>query len=247
MKSIYTYRGNDKMTIFEILQLILTILVIAIIISLMALAIVYYRNKEQESGTAFLENINKNIKKGSEEEFSFVSKSWEEPMNIKETHEEQLINNFQEPMKTNQKDIIFNHYHEEEDFIIEENEDGSIRILKNSKHQDDYQNTPSNNDNIDSAENRLNNSHDDENYIRSQEMDKLDSDEKISQHTPLKSNTSFIKNGNVYDLKIGDNIIFYYNGETYSSKILNIKHENLEVIYRSSKKWISVDNIKKVL
>ena len=52
--------------------------------------------------------------------------------------------------------------------------------------------------------------------------------------------------GKNYVLEVGKDIIFIYNGETYSSQILEIKHENIRVKYRSQEKWISFSDIKKV-
>lgn len=52
--------------------------------------------------------------------------------------------------------------------------------------------------------------------------------------------------GNYYDIKVGDEIIFNYNGESYSSKILEIKHENIRVKYRAQEKWISFSDVKKI-
>jgi len=55
-----------------------------------------------------------------------------------------------------------------------------------------------------------------------------------------------IVGGQAYIIHVGDEIIFNYNGESYSSKIFEIAHENLKVKYRSKEKWIKFSDIKKV-
>lgn len=52
--------------------------------------------------------------------------------------------------------------------------------------------------------------------------------------------------GKPQTIKLGDEIIFNYSGESYSSRILEIKHENIKVKYRAQEKWISFSDIKKV-
>lgn len=51
----------------------------------------------------------------------------------------------------------------------------------------------------------------------------------------------------VYELSLKDNIIFTYNNETYSSYVLEIKHDNVKIKYRSQEKWINFSDIKKIL
>ncbi|MDR2966734.1 MAG: hypothetical protein LBU74_02155 [Methanobacteriaceae archaeon] len=51
----------------------------------------------------------------------------------------------------------------------------------------------------------------------------------------------------VHKLTLKDTIIFTHNNENYSSYILEIKHGNVKVKYRSKEKWISFSDIKKVL
>ncbi|MDR0900277.1 MAG: hypothetical protein LBM26_01315, partial [Methanobrevibacter sp.] len=47
-------------------------------------------------------------------------------------------------------------------------------------------------------------------------------------------------------INVGDEIIFKYNGESYSSQILEIKHQNVRVKYRNQEKWINLTDIKKI-
>jgi hypothetical protein len=49
-----------------------------------------------------------------------------------------------------------------------------------------------------------------------------------------------------YTIREGAEIIFNYGGESYSSKILEIKHENIKVKYRGQEKWINFSDVKKV-
>jgi hypothetical protein len=51
----------------------------------------------------------------------------------------------------------------------------------------------------------------------------------------------------VRELSVKDNIIFTYNDEDYSSYVLEIKHGNVKVKYRSDEKWIKFSDIKKIL
>ena len=48
-------------------------------------------------------------------------------------------------------------------------------------------------------------------------------------------------------LTLKDNIIFTHNNENYSSYVLDMKHGNVKVKYRSQEKWISFSDIKKIL
>lgn len=125
-------------------------------------------------------------------------------------------------------------------------------------------------ENTDNYNNEHNNKYSDEhanNYSKSYESDKNYSD---SNQNEEKSSKSGIDNpygykdddldneglfnmseqifigGNYYNIKVGDEIIFNYNGESYSSKILEIKHENIRVKYRAQEKWISFSDVKKV-
>jgi hypothetical protein len=52
--------------------------------------------------------------------------------------------------------------------------------------------------------------------------------------------------GKAHTIRVGDEIIFNYNRESYSSRILDIKHENIKVKYRSREKWINFSDVKKV-
>ena len=51
----------------------------------------------------------------------------------------------------------------------------------------------------------------------------------------------------IYDLTEKDTVIFSHNNENYSSYVLDIKHGNVKVKYRSQEKWIKFSQIKKIL
>jgi hypothetical protein len=70
--------------------------------------------------------------------------------------------------------------------------------------------------------------------------------EPLNYKEVLDVSEQVIVGGNPCSIKVGDDIIFNYNGENYSSTILEIKHENIRVKYRSQEKWISFSDIKKV-
>jgi len=53
-------------------------------------------------------------------------------------------------------------------------------------------------------------------------------------------------NGTLYELKVGQTVMFNHNNETYSSRILRLKPGYVGVKYRSKKVWIKATNIKKI-
>ena len=53
-------------------------------------------------------------------------------------------------------------------------------------------------------------------------------------------------NGTLYELKVGQTVMFNHNSETYSSRILRLKPGHVGVKYRSKKVWIKATNIKKI-
>lgn len=95
-----------------------------------------------------------------------------------------------------------------------------------------------------------------ENYNENRDLDrhsdKVSKDYDSYEEEPLSNPGVFdmgeqaIVGGKSYTIKVGNDIIFNYNGETYSSRILEIKHENIRVKYRAQEKWISFSDIKKV-
>ena len=54
-------------------------------------------------------------------------------------------------------------------------------------------------------------------------------------------------NGTLYELKVGQTIMFNHNNESYSSQILKLKPGYVGVKYRSKKVWIKATNVKKIL
>jgi hypothetical protein len=177
--------------------------------------------------------------------------------------EENLYNlNTPESLNTETNEIENN-----ENIDLEENVDGGFRIIK--KEPDLV-----NNDTItphtipeehNSIENDLNidnqynndytdyNNYNDKDYKKYNNHDDLknsnsySNDEKSSYNEGLfDMGEKILIGGNYYDIKVGDEIIFNYNGENYSSKILEIKHENIRVKYRAQEKWISFSDVKKI-
>jgi hypothetical protein len=61
-----------------------------------------------------------------------------------------------------------------------------------------------------------------------------------------KKDKAKIRRNIIRDVAVGDNIIFSYNNEKYSSDVLEIKHHNVKVKYRSQEKWIKFSDIEKI-
>ena len=54
-------------------------------------------------------------------------------------------------------------------------------------------------------------------------------------------------NGTLFELKVGQIVMFDINGETYSSQILRLKPGYIGVRYRSKKIWVKSNTVKKIL
>ena len=54
-------------------------------------------------------------------------------------------------------------------------------------------------------------------------------------------------NGTLFELKVGQIVIFDINGESYSSQILRLKPGYIGVRYRSKKIWVKSNTVKKIL
>ena len=118
-------------------------------------------------------------------------------------------------------------YNNYEDYDYENNNDDKNRINENnSKYDHELDNDSpdsSRNDNL--SENKK---------------------ESLDDFGVMNMGEQVIVGGKPYILNVGDEIIFNYNGETYSSKVFEIKHENIKVKYRAREKWIKFSDIKKI-
>ena len=54
-------------------------------------------------------------------------------------------------------------------------------------------------------------------------------------------------NGTLFELKVGQIVMFDIKGETYSSQILKLKPGYIGVKYRSKKIWVKSNTVKKIL
>ena len=54
-------------------------------------------------------------------------------------------------------------------------------------------------------------------------------------------------NGTLFELKVGQIVIFDINGESYSSQILRLKPGYIGIRYRSKKIWVKSNTVKKIL
>lgn len=132
-----------------------------------------------------------------------------------------------------------NDYGNYEDYDYENNNDDKNRTNENNSeygyeldnnYSDSYNNTD-NNDSPDSSRN-----------------DNLSENKKetLDDFGAINMGEQVTIGGKPYIINVGDEIIFNYNGETYSSKIFEIKHENIKVKYRAQEKWIGFSDIKKI-
>ena len=213
----------------------------------------------------------------SSEEYGFVSKSWEEPMEQKEEPDNGVATKvFQEPMHSKHQDIIANDYNDSDD----PNNSGFDDLHNEGKLHDDFKNenlspnseepvseyiTPkkyhyANNEDYDengdyNPNNEGYNNYDEkENIANDYDLvnnypdypDKTEHTDSQTTFGALNMTNQVTIGGNRYNIKVGDEIIFNYSGESYSSKILEIKHENIKVKYRGNEKWISFLDVRKV-
>ncbi|RBQ24312.1 hypothetical protein ALNOE001_02150 [Candidatus Methanobinarius endosymbioticus] len=174
--------------------------------------------------------------------------------NPKNNDDNELNNtNFNDNSRNNNIDNIDN-------MDLRENNDSNFRITKSEDsnyQQNDYETKNEYySSNYDKYENINKN---DEEYFNSYQINENEYNSDITSENynsyekePLEHQEVFamgeqvVIGGKSYNLKVGDDIIFNYNGESYSSRILEIKHENIRVKYRAQEKWISFSDIKKV-
>ena len=138
------------------------------------------------------------------------------------------------------------------EFLFYGTEDNGETMTKNLPIQ--YMDHNSSNNNIDMDIGELVYDETEKRFsFKSQEsVQTLPKPQKIGASEHVQNDTSSVVfenevNLDKHKIKIGDTIIFFYNNERYSSIVLNIKHDNLKVIYRSKEKWINLTDVKKVL
>ena len=208
-----------------------------------------------------------NTEDESNEEYGFVSKSWEEPMEQKEEPDNRVANKvFQEPMHSKHQDIIAKDY-----INLNDPNNAELDDLDNEdKLHGDFENN-STNENIN--HNRTEpvseyitpkkyHSPNDENYDYDKKENNENDYELVNNYPDyhnkadhydsqttlgaLNMDQQITIGGIHYTIREGAEIIFNYGGESYSSKILEIKHENIKVKYRGQEKWINFSDVKKV-
>ena len=237
------------------------------------------------------EENNENINQDESNEYGFVSKSWEEPMEQKQESDNGVASKvFQEPMHSKHQDIIANDYvngndpnNSEFNELHDEFENSHTtenmphNRANDSKHSNEISNEPlseyitpkkyhhPNDDDYDihgdypHDEKDYNdyenyNYDENENNTNSYELDnsypdyhnKTETSDSQTTLGALNMGEQVIIGGKPYIIRVGDEIIFNYSGESYSSKILQIKHENIRVKYRGQNKWINFSDVKKV-
>lgn len=229
------------------------------------------------------DNLNENNTDNSEmNEYGFVSKSWEEPMERKEKTTNKITNKiFQEPMHSRQQEIISNEPHNEQfDDLNNTNNLDEVNISSDySNHMDNHTSeyiipkkyySPNNDDenninhddenyydlnndnqdyydNIDNSDNQdYYENNDNQNALKNNNLSGYDKNDSLDTLRTLNTEEKVIIGGNQKTIRTGDEVIFNYSGESYSSRILEIKHQNVKVKYRGKEKWINFSDIKKV-
>jgi hypothetical protein len=173
--------------------------------------------------------------KSDDNAYTFVVKSWEEPMS--ENHKD-IMDNFSDVQKKSK----------------EQNKPDNLNKLNTDKTQTIYYEKELNKEvfsliNNDSKLKNINN--------KSLEKNELSAEEKnhLKKQSPPQSQTKKTKpnisnNQAILDipdkLSLGKQIIFYYNNESYLSEVLEIKHNNVKVLYRGKYRWIQTKDIKKI-
>lgn len=74
-----------------------------------------------------------------------------------------------------------------------------------------------------------------------------DGQKRLMMHKAKTDVEEVYINGTLFELKVGQIVIFEINGENYSSQILRLKPGYIGVRYRSKKIWVKSNTVKKIL
>ncbi len=74
-----------------------------------------------------------------------------------------------------------------------------------------------------------------------------DGQKRLMMHKAKTDVEEVYINGTLFELKVGQIVIFDINGESYSSQILRLKPGYIGIRYRSKKIWIKSNTVKKIL
>ena len=74
-----------------------------------------------------------------------------------------------------------------------------------------------------------------------------DGQKRLMMHKAKTDVEEVYINGTLFELKVGQIVIFDINGESYSSQILRLKPGYIGVRYRSKKIWVKSNTVKKIL
>jgi len=208
------------------------------------------------------------MEKKEESDNGIASKVFQEPMDSK--HQDMISNEYQEDNYTSIENNIENDYYDVDDSNDAEFDELENELPENETNDADYPNQINNehtteyitpkkyysqnndeneiNENSSKYDNELNNNYSYNNTPSYPINDNLSENEKETSDDfgVMGMGEQVIVGGKPHTINVGDEIIFSYNGESYSSKIFKIKHENLKVKYRSQEKWIKFSDIKKV-
>ncbi len=190
--------------------------------------------KKPEIAKEKFDLISKNIESQKENKKT-AKESQKNQEDNKEEKNKDLVNKSKKnknKLINNLKNTFFKRNHSNEslydkDISIIENENG-FSISKNENS--DFENHNNKNSEINSKKDT------NENISK-----RINSKQKIERKSKI-----IIIRGKTYELKIKNDIIFNYNNESYSSQVLDIKHDNVKIKYRSKEKWIDIKDIKKI-
>ncbi|MBZ9571555.1 hypothetical protein KQY27_08350 [Methanobrevibacter sp. TMH8] len=119
------------------------------------------------------------------------------------------------------------------------NNENNYNLDNNTNYSDPYNATNDSYNKYDNDLDSFNSKDSSENYNENNSLNNIGG--------MMNMEEQIIVGGRPQTIKVGDDIIFNFNGESYSSKILEIKHENIRVKYRAQEKWINFSDIRKVL
>jgi hypothetical protein len=178
-------------------------------------------------------NLNK-LDIDNEEDHDFVAKSWNEPMM---ENQKELIDNFKDSDE-HSKDYKNSSSNKSESKISFLTNDESILNNELSYDGDDnLKNKSLRNKDLKAIDNGDNN-------LKTKSTPNLNEQEKSSVGS---NDLSLAYDNNLGKLSVGRHIIFNYNDESYLSEILEIKHNNIKVLYRGNHRWIQISDVKKIL
>jgi hypothetical protein len=203
---------------------------------------------DNENEVSSINNENE-ISSVDNENHSFVAKSWNEPMS---GNHKEIVNNFKENNEQTKKykNPLPEKTEPEISFLTNNEPTLTNSKLNNELLNEDKNNNLKNrldNGNLEKTGNSLNTKNLKEAKNSNTNELKRKTDHKINKKNDYDDDLSILYDNKLGKISAGKHVIFNYNNESYLSEILEIKHDNIKVIYRGNYKWIQLSNIKKML